>query len=34
MPPDTKLHTGQEIEVAAPPDKLYFFDPKTDERVA
>jgi ABC-type sugar transport system ATPase subunit len=31
MAPDVHLTRGQEIEVAAPPDKLYFFDPKTEE---
>jgi len=34
MAPDLQLKTGQQIEVAAPPDKLYFFDPKTDELIA
>jgi multiple sugar transport system ATP-binding protein len=30
MPPDVHLTRGQEIEVTAPPDKMHFFDPKTD----
>jgi multiple sugar transport system ATP-binding protein len=34
MAPDVKLQTGQDIEVAAAPDRLYFFDPTTDEKVA
>ena len=34
MPPDLKLETGQQIEVAAPPDKLYFFDPQSEDKVA
>jgi len=34
MPPDLKLETGQQIEVAAEPDKLHFFDPKSDAVVA
>jgi multiple sugar transport system ATP-binding protein len=34
MSPDVKLQRGQEIEVAAPPDKLYFFDPQTDTVIA
>jgi multiple sugar transport system ATP-binding protein len=34
MAPDLRLQTGQQIEVAAPPDKLYFFDPQTDDKVA
>ena len=34
MPPDLRLQTGQQIEVAAAPDKLYFFDPTTEDKVA
>ena len=34
MTPDLKLRTGQQIEVAAAPDRLYFFDPKTEDKVA
>ncbi|MBA3416971.1 MAG: TOBE domain-containing protein, partial [Chloroflexia bacterium] len=34
MDPDIKLQTGQEIEVAAEPRRLHFFDPKTEQRVA
>ncbi len=34
MPPDISLQSGQEIEVAAAPDRLYFFDPSTEEKVA
>ncbi len=34
MAPDMHLHRGQQIEVAAEPDKLYFFDPKTEEKIA
>jgi multiple sugar transport system ATP-binding protein len=34
MAPDIRLHRGQQIEVAAPPDKLYFFDPTTEEKIA
>jgi multiple sugar transport system ATP-binding protein len=34
MPPDIHLQRGQQIEVAAPPDKLYFFDPQTEEKIA
>jgi len=30
MDPDLHLQRGQPIEVTAPPDKLHFFDPKTD----
>ena len=34
MPPDMQLTSGQDIEVAAPSDKLYFFDPQTEQKVA
>ncbi len=34
MDPDIKLQSGQQIEVAAAPDRLYFFDPKTEAMVA
>jgi multiple sugar transport system ATP-binding protein len=34
MDPDIKLQSGQEIEVAAEPRRLHFFDPKTEQRVA
>jgi multiple sugar transport system ATP-binding protein len=30
MDPETRLERGQQIEVAANPDKLHFFDPKTE----
>jgi multiple sugar transport system ATP-binding protein len=33
MPPDIKLERGQQIEVAAAPDNLHFFDPKTDASI-
>ena len=34
MDPDLRLERGQEIEVAAEPQRLHFFDPKTEEVVA
>jgi len=34
MDPDMKLTRGQQIEVAAEPDKLHFFDPETELAVA
>jgi len=34
MPPDSKFVRGDKIEVAAEPDKLHFFDPTTDLRIA
>jgi len=34
MAPDIKLQTGQRVEVAAEPHRLYFFDPKSEARVA
>jgi len=34
MDPDIKLERGQEIEVAAEPARLHFFDPETEETVA
>ncbi len=33
MPPDVRLERGKQIEVAAEPDKLHFFDPKTDAAI-
>ncbi|MFM9106647.1 MAG: ABC transporter ATP-binding protein [Chloroflexota bacterium] len=33
MSPDVKLQRGQEIQVAAEPDKLHFFDPKTEAAI-
>ena len=33
MDPETKLQRGQEIQIAAEPDKLHFFDPKTEEAI-
>jgi multiple sugar transport system ATP-binding protein len=33
MDPDTKLERGQKIEVAANPEKLHFFDPKTEAAI-
>jgi len=34
MDPDIKLERGQQIEVAAEPERLHFFDPKSEEVVA
>jgi multiple sugar transport system ATP-binding protein len=34
MDPDIKLERGQQIEVAAEPHRLHFFDPQTEEVVA
>ncbi|MCC6312384.1 MAG: sn-glycerol-3-phosphate ABC transporter ATP-binding protein UgpC [Thermomicrobiales bacterium] len=33
MPPDVHLTRGQKIEVSVEPDKLHFFDPKTEARI-
>ncbi len=34
MAPDMNLTRGQKIEVSAEPDKLHFFDPKTELRIS
>ncbi len=34
MDPDVKLERGQQIEVAAEPHRLHFFDPQSSEKVA
>ncbi len=34
MDPDLRLERGQQIEVAAEPERLHFFDPKSEEVVA
>ncbi len=34
MDPDMKLERGQQIEVAAEPHRLHFFDPQSSEKVA
>ena len=33
MAPDVHLTRGQQIQVAAEPDKLHFFDPKTEAAI-
>jgi multiple sugar transport system ATP-binding protein len=33
MDPETRLERGQDIEVAANPDKLHFFDPKSEAAI-
>jgi multiple sugar transport system ATP-binding protein len=33
MDPDLRLHRGQQIEVAAEPHKLHFFDNRSEEKI-